>query len=488
VRDHYELFAAAAARSLDKTAVIDASGEISYSELERLACRKASSLRGLIENGSSIAVEVDNTIKSVVLLLALWALRAKPALVQMPKAWVYADSAVAHAERYGFDFGIDSLGRLTTIKSDSNAAELDSGADSYFLTSGTTGIAKLVMHTQRSLLAGLVGMLALQREEIGRDSASPSMDDLSATASWFEESYLDLRFATHMPISSIAGFTLLQRALLTGESLVLLEPSAVSEIISTIQRHRVTNLSLTPFSAHRILRTCGQIESHSLVAVGIGGSFVAPELVRGIERAFGCLTLSGYGLTETGGPVLLPRAGDPLDRRASSVGTPLPGVSVYLSPMGAEGVGRELIVESASVMLGYHGEPRCSTNPGDSARQLGTGDLAEQDSWGNWRIIGRKSRLIMRGSQRIDPLEIESVLRRHPLVVDVAVVGRPSRIAGEDDVIAIVESSSDELVRIREWCQTKLPANKVPRRILRIAEFQRHADGEIDLCSLDNVS
>jgi thioesterase domain-containing protein/acyl carrier protein len=143
---------------------------------------------------------------------------------------------------------------------------------------------------------------------------------------------------------------------------------------------------------------------------------------------------------------------------------------------GAEG---EILVRGPSVMRGYAHNPEANAKAflGDWFR---TGDLGRKDADGHLYITGRIKEMINRGAEKILPYEVEAVLRRHPMVEDVAVFGYPHPRLGEDVAAAVVArpgAEPDPQV-LRDFAGQYLTEVKVPRRILFLPEIPKGRTGK----------
>jgi malonyl-CoA/methylmalonyl-CoA synthetase len=202
----------------------------------------------------------------------------------------------------------------------------------------------------------------------------------------------------------------------------------------------------------------------------VSGSAALPVSTLERWRAItGQTLLERYGMTELG--MVLGNALS--DRRPGHVGVPFPGVDVELADDG------ELLVRGANVFREYWNRP-------DATREafvdgwFRTGDVAVVDD-GSYRILGRASvDIIKSGGEKISALEVEDVLREHPLVDDCAVVGVPDDEWGERVCAAIVMASPrEELGDLRAWAKERLAAYKVPRQIVILEELPRNAMGKV---------
>ena len=186
--------------------------------------------------------------------------------------------------------------------------------------------------------------------------------------------------------------------------------------------------------------------------------------------------VQGYGLTEAA-PNVLCLAPEDARRRAGYAGKPYPYVSCDLSSEG------ELLVRGPNVFPGYwrNGD---ATAAAFRDGWLLTGDIAERDSDGNYRILGRLKDMIVSGGENVYPAEVEAVLHDHPAVADAAVVGVPDERWGEACAAFVVAESSVSEEQLREHCRERLARFKVPKSFTFVDELPRNSMGKIQKSEL----
>ncbi|MDE3077544.1 MAG: AMP-binding protein, partial [Chloroflexota bacterium] len=125
----------------------------------------------------------------------------------------------------------------------------------------------------------------------------------------------------------------------------------------------------------------------------------------------------------------------------------------------------ELAVRGPSVFRGYWERPEETAK---SLRQgwLVTGDLACKDEDGYIYLRGRKRDMIKSGGISVYPAEVEPVIRSHPKVAEVAVVGLPDPEWGEKVVACVVASEACSEAEVIDWCQGKLAPYKRPKSVI----------------------
>src|SRR5262249_54507431 len=108
-----------------------------------------------------------------------------------------------------------------------------------------------------------------------------------------------------------------------------------------------------------------------------------------------------------------------------------------------------------------------------------TGDRGRFDNDGYLVLEGRIKELIIRGSENISPLEIEEVLKRHPLVGDAVAFGIPEPRYGEEVGAAVVLVGDTDEATLRAWCRERLAPFKVPKAIFVLDEIPRTSTGKL---------
>jgi malonyl-CoA/methylmalonyl-CoA synthetase len=216
-----------------------------------------------------------------------------------------------------------------------------------------------------------------------------------------------------------------------------------------------------------------------------GSAPLDTETFHAFERLTGHAILERYGMTETGMLLSNPYRGE---RRPGTVGTPLPGVSARISGEGeepsADGSEGELLVRGDNVFSGYWRSPEKTAESfgtdDTGLRWFRTGDLASRDpETGSYRLLGRRTELILSGGFNIYPREIEEVLMAHPRIREAAVVGRPHPEWGETPMAFVVLDAPLEESEMIEHCRAEIASFKVPRRFAVVAELPRNALGKV---------
>ncbi len=203
------------------------------------------------------------------------------------------------------------------------------------------------------------------------------------------------------------------------------------------------------------------------------------------ESMSGGLLVEGYGLTESS-PVALGNPFHP-SRREGTIGVPFPSTLMKVVDLEdptrevAPGEPGELLLHGPQVFAGYWNDPEETAKSLTEDGWLRTGDIVTVDADGFTTIVDRAKELVITGGFNVSPSEVENVLRGHPDVVDVAVIGKPLERGGEM-VVAAVELEPGVTLdeeALRTWCRDQLTAYKVPKRIVAIEETPRSLLGKV---------
>ncbi len=219
----------------------------------------------------------------------------------------------------------------------------------------------------------------------------------------------------------------------------------------------------------------------------MAGSPCPIEVMRQVIDRMGAHQMTiAYGQTEHSPVITQTLISDSIERRVSTVGKVLPGVEARIvdPETGLEvgpGIQGELQARSSMVMLGYYNLPEATASAIDEESWLHTGDLAEVDEQGYYRITGRLKDMIIRGGENVYPREIEEFLYTHPKVSDVQVIGVPDERYGEEVMawVMLKTGESADSEEIREYCRGRIAHFKVPRYVKVTTEFPMTVTGKI---------
>jgi O-succinylbenzoic acid--CoA ligase len=251
----------------------------------------------------------------------------------------------------------------------------------------------------------------------------------------------DDRWLCCMPLFHVGGLSILTRSAINQTEAVIHDGFDVDRVKHALAQERITLVSLVPTQLSRLL-DAGTTAPHLRAAL-IGGGPIPKDL---LERA-PFPVIPTYGMTETCSQVW--------------TGKPLPGAEIANGPDG------ELLIKGPMVA------PKALADDG----WLHTGDRGHIDEQGNLTVEGRIADMIITGGENVAAAEVETTLISHPLVDDVAVVGRPDTEWGQVVTAFVVGGADPE--ELRAFARGRLAGYKVPKRIEQISEIPRNASGKI---------
>ena len=202
---------------------------------------------------------------------------------------------------------------------------------------------------------------------------------------------------------------------------------------------------------------------------------VAGPVMKAMPRA---VQVGTFGMTETAGTVCTSELDEPLERRITRLGSPLPGLEVRIvdaatgadAPVGGRG---EILVRGYSVTNGYYKDAEKTAQALDRDGWFHTGDIGSLDTHGTIMFHGRLKDMLKVGGENVAAAEIESALQRHPAVKLAQVVGIPDARYAEVPAAFVElepghEASEQDLI---EFCRREISGFKVPRAIRFVAEW-----------------
>jgi len=212
----------------------------------------------------------------------------------------------------------------------------------------------------------------------------------------------------------------------------------------------------------------------------VSGSAPLPaQVLEEFRELFGHTILERYGMSETIMNISNPYEGE---RRAGTVGLPLPGVSVRLLDHEHKHVADdetgEVYLRGPNIFAGYWRREE-ATREAFVDGYFKTGDVATRSRDGYYTLSGRKSDLIISGGFNIYPREIEEFLQEQEEIAEAAVIGIPDRMRGEVPVAYIVTTHAIDLAAIGARCRDKLASFKVPREFIIVEKLPRNAMGKL---------
>jgi fatty-acyl-CoA synthase len=297
------------------------------------------------------------------------------------------------------------------------------------------------------------------------------------------------RYCNPMPFFHTAGCVLaVLGTLYTGSTLHPLLAFDPRKALQIISQERCTTFLAVPTMLLAILQhpDFGSYDLSSLKQVCSGGAPVPVALMEQVKERIGADVAIVFGQTETSPVITLTLPDDPFERRAATVGVPLPHTEVKIVhpatraivPCGQRG---ELCCRGYLVMAGYYKMPEKTAETIDSEGWLHTGDLATMDAQGYVNIVGRLKDMVIRGGENLFPAEIEAFLIRHPKVADVQVVGVPDAFFGEELLAVVIPKAGEPLTEqeLRDYCTGQISHQKTPRYFQFVESYPLTASGKV---------
>ena len=142
----------------------------------------------------------------------------------------------------------------------------------------------------------------------------------------------------------------------------------------------------------------------------------------------------------------------------------------------APGETGEIVVRGYSVMDGYFDDPEATAATIDEDGWLHTGDLGSCDQHGYFQILGRIKDMFIVGGFNVYPAEVEDMIREHPAVRDVAVLGVPDERLGEVGYAVVIPEKKEAADEFQtecfiSWCRERMANFKVPRHVMTLDRF-----------------
>ena len=275
-------------------------------------------------------------------------------------------------------------------------------------TSGTTGLPKGATFT-------ISALEAVRRIEATLEPGLSRTSSLQATP------------MTHMGYMTKVASHIERRA----KTVLMTGPWTARSALELIESERISHIGGVPTQLALMMMDpeFGHFDLSSIRSILIGGAPASPDLVRQIRETFGVPVQHRYSSTELA-LCCSTRPGDPDVTVAETVGRPLPEVELHVLNPNTDGVG-EIVARSPAMMSGYWNDPSATREAIDDEGFFHPGDLGRIDEDGNLRLAGRTKEMYIRGGYNVYPVEVENVLRQHPKVGLVGVIGIPDEVLGE---------------------------------------------------------
>ena len=333
------------------------------------------------------------------------------------------------------------------------ARPLLAGAALVVFTSGSTGQPKGVVLSH----AALAGKLAANDRILGFGRATRTLLVLQATFSF--------------------GFWVSFLTLTRGGTLRVNEKFDVATALAALAEHDITTVALVPTMLRALFAAAGHGDVVQAIAqinarrrlsqLLAGGEPLGALLAQRTRALFPCAALYDiFGLTETATSDFF-LSPDEQPQADGSIGRPGPGVDFRIAgPDGAPvtaGIAGELQIRTPYAMNGYLDAPQLTADA-FSDGYFRTGDSARLRPDGTVELVGRIKEMIVRGGNKVAPLEIEQAFAAHPAVAETLATGVPDALLGERIHLLVVArpGASPAEAELRAWARERLEKFKQP--------------------------
>ncbi len=354
---------------------------------------------------------------------------------------------------------------------------IDNDMAAILYTSGSTGKPKGVVLSHRNIVAG------------------------ARSVAQYLELCQDDRLLSVLPLSFDYGLNQLTSAFSVGASAVLHNHLFPRDVITAVQRERITGLAAVPPLWIQLseLEWPAEVQHHLRYITNSGGHMPLPTLQRLRASLPTTRPYLMYGLTEAFRSTYLPP--EELDRRPGSIGKAIPNAEILVvredGTLCEPDEPGELVHRGVHVSLGYWNDPEKTAirfkpvpmqTTGLTIPELAvwSGDTVRYDRDGYLYFVGRRDEMIKTSGYRVSPNEIEEVINALPGVAEVAAFGVEHPKLGQAIAVVVrckAEPGAEELNSnaIQSACQKKLPSYMVPSYIEVVdADLPRNANGKID--------
>lgn len=309
--------------------------------------------------------------------------------------------------------------------------------------------------------------------------------------------------ATHMPIDHVHDFSAFRYVhaspffTFAGLSFIFIPPRLgftgiylprfdADTWLSLVENEPVSMSFLVPAMVELLLANdrFDDADLSSLNMLSVGSAPIAPDsLLRLQDKMPSAVISNSYSMSEAGQAYLVMPPGE-LQKRPTSVGQPVPPMEVRIvdedgNDLPADEIG-EILIKTAGKQREYFRNPEATAELWRDG-WIHSGDLGKLDSEGYLYVVGRKKDVIIRGGHNIHATDVEHVIHEHPAVREVAVVGVPHDVLGEDVAAFIVchDGATLEPDEVTAWCEERLADYKRPRQVHLVDELPRNAMGKV---------
>jgi acyl-CoA synthetase (AMP-forming)/AMP-acid ligase II len=302
-----------------------------------------------------------------------------------------------------------------------------------------------------------------------------------------------------VPLYHVAGIQAMMAAIYGARTLVMERQFEPEEWMTLVETEKANRAMMVPTMLKQLLDH-PNFKKHDLTSLKVITYGAAPMPLPVIRKAMDEFPdvsfINAFGQTETAstitalGPEDHHITGTPEEKekklkRLASIGKPMADVQMKVvddagNTLGPGEVG-EILARGPRVMSGYWKDEEKTAKTIDKDGWVHTGDVGYVDEDGYYFLAGRSSDIIIRAGENISPEELENVIREHPGVEDVAVIGVPDETWGEEPRAVVIPKKGVKVTEeeIMELCRQKLASFKRPRSVVFVDELPRNPMGKL---------
>jgi acyl-CoA synthetase (AMP-forming)/AMP-acid ligase II len=302
-----------------------------------------------------------------------------------------------------------------------------------------------------------------------------------------------------VPLYHVAGIQAMMAAIYGGRTLVMERQFEPEEWMTLVETEKANRAMMVPTMLKQLLDH-PNFKKHDLSSLKVitygAAPMPLPVIRKALEEFPGVSFINAFGQTETASTITALGPEDHMLtgteeekekklRRLASIGKPMANVEMKVidddgKKLGIGEVG-EILARGPRVMSGYWKDEEKTAKTIDKDGWVHTGDVGYVDEEGYYFLSGRSSDMIIRAGENISPEELENVIREHPKVEDVAVIGVPDETWGEEPRAVVIPKKGEKPTEeeIMEWCRERLASFKRPRTVVFVDDLPRNPMGKL---------
>lgn len=288
------------------------------------------------------------------------------------------------------------------------------------------------------------------------------------------------------PLFTFAGIALVYTPMKLGLQVIYQPRFDADRWLQVVERQRPVAVFLVPAMAHLLIDhpRFDEADLSSVTMCSVGSAPLAPYVLERLQAKMpSALVSNNYGMTEAGSAYCIMPQGEAV-KRPGSVGKIAPPavakiVDEHEQPLPADVVG-EVRLQMPGRQREYYNDPEATAGTWKDGWVI-TGDLGKLDEDGYLYIVGRSKDVIIRGGNNVHATDVEHELVQHEAVKEVAVVGAPHPVLGEDVVAFVVlqPGAKVDAEALRAFGLERLADYKVPRQFVFVESLPRNPTGKV---------